>query len=91
MTNVEVSSTICQDCSLSADLSAPDQNIENPEVLSRVETQENTVKTKTLNCSKFINIYFFNKNIQNQISSPVIQKFISNLQCSILFTGVLLI
>jgi len=91
MANVKVFSTIYQDYSLSADLSVPDQNIENSEVLSRVERLENTVQTKTLNCSKFINIYFFNKNIQNQISVPAKREFVPDYHCSLLFTGVLLI
>jgi len=84
-------STISQDCSISGDFGLSDANAENPEVQISVLRQEIRVASKTINCSKYINVSFYNKNIKNQISTPVLREFIHNQQCSILFSGVLLI
>jgi len=89
-TKVEQLSTISQDNSTDG-IEISDLFVENSEAQIRIIREEIAILSKTLNCSKFINVHFFNRNIQNQISKPVIQEFIPNYHTSIIFMGVLII
>ena len=84
-------STISQDISLFHDLEVSDLNTGNSEVQIKILQQEITIAFKTLNSSKFVNIYFFNKYIKNQIIVSVPEQFIPNYHVGVLFTGMLLI
>ena len=90
-TEIEQLSTISQDNSITGDIDISDLLVGESEVQIKIVREEIAVPSKTLNCSKFINVHFFNKNIQNQISKPVIQELIPNYHSSIIFMGVLLI
>jgi len=88
---VEQLSTISQDNSIKDDIEISDLLVGESEVQIKIVREEIAVPSKTLNCSKFINVHFFDKNIQNRISKPVIQKLIPNYHSSIIFMGMLLI
>jgi len=88
---VEQLSTISQDNSITDDIELSDLFVGNLEAQIKIVREEIVVPTKTLNCSKYINVQFFNKNIKNQLSNPVIQEFIPNYHSSIIFRGMLLI
>jgi len=88
---VEQLSTISQDNSITDDIEISNLFVGESEAQIKIVREEIAVPSKTLNCSKFINVHFFNKNIQNQISKPVFQEFIPNYHSSITFMGVLLI
>ena len=90
-TIVEQLSTFSQDNSIIGDIEIADLFVGNSEVQIRIVREEIAAPSKTLNCSKFINVHFFNKNIQNRISKPDIQGFIPNFHSSIIFMGMLLI
>ena len=90
-TNVKQISIISQDMSSYNYPEVADLNTGNSEVQIRILQQEITLALKTLNSSKFVNIYFFNKYIQNQIIISVSDKFIPNYHTCVLFTGMMLI
>lgn len=87
----EYITTISQDYSLPNDLEVPDLNAGSSEIRIRIVTYQINLPIKTVTCSRFIKIHFFNKNIQNQISTLITRGFIPYHHYSILFTGVLLI
>jgi len=80
-------STISQDNLITNNIEVSDLFVGNSETQIKILRVKNAVPSKTLNCSKSINIHFCNKNIQNQIIKPVKQKFITNYLSSIIFRG----
>jgi len=65
-------------------------NSENSEA-QILKLSQGILHARSLNSSELTAINFFNKYIQNQISTPVIREFIANNRNSLIFTGELLI
>jgi len=89
-TKLEHISAISQDNSVSHDLEVLDLNSENSEVHNRIFIAEIKVSSKNLNYSRF-NKHCLFSNVQNQLRIPVILKFLTYQQFSIISKGVLLI
>jgi len=88
---VDQISTISQDNSVSHDLEVSVLLSGNSEVQIRIFKEEITVLSENVSCNKFIRSYFSHRNIQNQKSVLLTRKFVTNYQCALIFTGVLLI
>ncbi len=88
---VEQNSTISQDNSVSHDLEISELLPCNSGVQIRIFIEEITVLSENINCNKSIRSYFSHRNIQNQKGIPPTRKYVINFQCTLIFTGVLLI
>ena len=84
-------STLSRVNPITFNLEVSDHNAGNSDFQTLILSEKNSVPSKLLKGSKFINASLSYKKGQKQISAPVLYTLGLNYQCSVLFTDVLLI
>ena len=84
-------SAISNGCTYNQYAGVLDLKTEKTEIHIIVSAHGCIMPTKILHGSEFIEIFYFNKSIQNQMSTPIPREYISCRHYSRFFTGVLLI